>query len=152
MGVDAAPPVATWLELGRQIDLTGLLGAPSLTRLREFPAIALIEGLATPGTCRWPVGRGAERLTGGLGLRDMDVVSVLAQKRLELASGLKVIQQEPPRLLSYGVGEADEEGVDFPVSSGLRVESGIATKGGASQHVAHGSTTILRAVKRPFRG
>jgi prolyl 4-hydroxylase len=145
LGVDAAPPGATWLELGRQIDLTGLLGAPSLTRLREFPAIALIEGLATPGMCRWLMGRGAERLTGGLGLRDMDVVSLLAQKRLELASGLKVIQQEPPRLLSYGVGEADDECVDFPVSSGLGGDARIATKG---QRVA----TCLTSLNDEFEG
>jgi hypothetical protein len=47
----------SWLQLARRIDIRGLLGAPSLIRVHGSPAIALIEGLATPAMCRWLVQR-----------------------------------------------------------------------------------------------
>ena len=113
LGVGAAPADATWLELARRIDMKGLLTAPALAKVHESPAIALIEGLATPGMCRWLIGRGAGRPATGFGLADTDVVLVLIQKRLELASGLKMIQQEAPRVQSYQVEQGDEAHVDF---------------------------------------
>jgi prolyl 4-hydroxylase len=135
--LDAEQPVAdaNWLEMARRIDLKGLLRAPGLTKVREAPAIALIERLATPGMCRWLIGKGEGRLapamvgdyhtgewvkdpirTGlaaGFGLADTDVVLVLTQKRLELASGLKVIQQEAPHVLSYEAGQEYRAHYDF---------------------------------------
>jgi len=105
LGVEPAPADVTWLELARRIDIRGLLKAPALTKVRESLATALIEGLATPGMCRWLIDEGRARLgpamvgdydsgkwvegpirTGlaaGFGLAYTDVVFVLAQKRLE---------------------------------------------------------------------
>ncbi len=114
LGLERAPPDVTWLGLARQIDIKGLLRAPPLTRVHESPAIALIEGLATPGMCRWLIAKGEARRAGGFGLADTDIVLVLTQKRLELASGLKVKQQEAPHVLFYEVGRESREPFDFP--------------------------------------
>lgn len=125
----------SWLPLARRIDLKALLKAPPLTRVHESPAIALIAGLATPAMCRWLIHRGEPKLapamvgdyatgqwvkdpirTGlaaGFGLADTDVVLVLTQKRLELASGLKVLQQEAPHVLSYEPGQEYKAHFDF---------------------------------------
>ena len=134
-GADDARVEGAWVQLARSIDIKGLLRAPSLTRVHESPAIALIEGLATPAMCRWLVQRADSRLgpakigdyatgkgavdpirTGlaaGFGLADKDTVLVLTQKRLELASGLKVLQQEAPHVLSYEVGQEYKAHFDF---------------------------------------
>ena len=137
LGLERAPVDATWLELARRVDIKGLLKAPALTKVHESPAIALIEGVATPGMCSWLIGKGGGRLAPGMvgdygsgqwvrdpirtglaagfGLADTDVVLVLAQKRLELASGLKVMQQEAPHVLSYEVGQEYKAHFDFLV-------------------------------------
>jgi prolyl 4-hydroxylase len=124
-----------WLQLARSIDMKWLLKAPVLTKRHESPAIALIEGLATPPMCGWLIRRAEERLapamigdyatgrgvvdpirTGlaaGFGLADTDVVFVMTQKRLELASGLKIQQQEAPFVLSYEPGQEYKAHFDF---------------------------------------
>lgn len=134
-GEEAATVEGSWLPLARRIDMKALLKAPSLSRVHDAPAIALIEGMATPAMCRWLINRGAARLqpamvgdyatgqwvkdpirTGlaaGFGLADSDVVLVMTQKRLELASGLKVIQQEAPHVLSYEAGQEYKAHFDF---------------------------------------
>ena len=136
-GADGGRIEGSWLELARRINLKGHLTAPPLTRVRESPGIALIEGLATPAMCRWLIAKGGGKLapamvgdystgqwvkdpirTGlaaGFGLADTDVVLVLTQKRLELASGLKVIQQEAPHVLSYEPGQEYKAHFDFLV-------------------------------------
>jgi prolyl 4-hydroxylase len=136
-GAEDAKIEGSWLELARTIDIKRLLTAPSLNRVRESPAIALIEALATPAMCRWLIAKGGGRLAPGMvgdystgqwikdpirtglaagfGLVDTDVVLVMTQKRLELASGLKVIQQEAPHVLSYEVGQEYKAHFDFLV-------------------------------------
>lgn len=134
-GDETAQVEGTWASLARRIDLKGLLRAPALSKLRESPSIALIEGMATPAMCRWLIHRGGERLapamvgdyatgqwvrdpirTGlaaGFGLADTDIVLVLTQKRLELASGLAVHQQEAAHVLCYEVGQEYKAHFDF---------------------------------------
>jgi prolyl 4-hydroxylase len=137
VGMEGAQVDGSWLDIARRIDLKGYLKAPALVQVRESPAIAMIEGLATPAMCRWLIARGGGRLapgrvgdystgqwindpirTGlaaGFGLADTDVVLVMTQKRLELASGLRVIQQEAPHVLSYEVGQEYKAHFDFLV-------------------------------------
>lgn len=137
VGAEQAHVEGSWLDIARRIDLKGYLKAPALAQVRESPAIALIEGLATPAICRWLIAKGGDKLapamvgdystgqwikdpirTGlaaGFGLADTDVVLVLTQKRLELASGLKVIQQEAPHVLSYEPGQEYKAHFDFLV-------------------------------------
>ena len=134
-GQEMASVEGGWLPLARRIDLKGLLTAPPLRRAHESPAIALIEGLATPTMCDWLIHRAGQRLepakigdyatgngvvdeirTGlaaGFGLADTDVVLVMTQKRLELASGLHVQQQEAPHVLSYEPGQEYKAHFDF---------------------------------------
>lgn len=134
-GEEDAQVEGSWLELARRTDMKALLRAPPLTRVKESPAIALIEGLATPAMCRWLIRKGQTRLapamvgdyatgqwvkdpirTGlaaGFGLADTDVVLVMTQKRLELASGLLVRQQEAPHVLSYEAGQEYKAHFDF---------------------------------------
>ena len=134
-GAEGARVEGSWADLARKIDLKGLLRAPSLSKLRESPSIALIEGLATPAMCRWLIHRGGGKLapamvgdytTGqwvrdpirsglaaGFGLADTDIALVLTQKRLELASGLALHQQEAPHVLSYEVGQEYKAHFDF---------------------------------------
>jgi len=52
-------------------------------------------------------------LAAGFGLSDTDSVPVMTQKRLQLASGLKVLQQEAPHVLSYEVGQEYKAHFDF---------------------------------------
>ncbi len=134
-GAPDAKVEGSWADLARKIDLKGLLRAPSLTKLRDSPSIALIEGMLTPAMCRWLIHRGGGKLapamvgdyaTGqwvrdpirsglaaGFGLADTDIVLVLTQKRLELASGLALHQQEAPHVLSYEVGQEYKAHFDF---------------------------------------
>jgi prolyl 4-hydroxylase len=134
-GQEDAQVEGSWLQLARSIALKGLLKAPVLTKQRESPAIAFIEGLATPAMCRWLMQRADQRLTpalirdhttgertadsirtglaAGFGLADTDLVLLMTQKRLELASGLKVQQQEAPFLLSYEPGQEYKAHFDF---------------------------------------
>ncbi len=134
-GQEDARIEGSWLGLARSIDMKWMLKAPKLTRVHESPAIALIEGMATPAMCRWLIhradarlargkigdyatGKGAEDeirtgLAAGFGLVDTDVVLVMTQKRLELASGLKVLQQEAPHVLSYEPGQEYKAHFDF---------------------------------------
>jgi hypothetical protein len=124
-----------WRALARRIDIKGMLKAPPLNRVKDTPSIALIEGMATPAMCRWLIARGAAKVerakigdyktgewvhdphrTGaaaGYGLADTDLVFALTQKRLELASGLLVHQQEAPHVLSYEPGQEYKAHYDF---------------------------------------
>lgn len=137
-GVDQ-PPASSgpdlWKSLARQIDLKALFRAPPLERVRDKPSIALISGLATPAMCAWMIARGKNRVTrgrvsddhtgewvedpvrtgetAGFGLADTDLILALTQKRLELASGLHVHQQEAPQLLSYQPGQEYRAHYDF---------------------------------------
>ncbi|OYW43389.1 MAG: hypothetical protein B7Z38_01835 [Rhodobacterales bacterium 12-64-8] len=126
-----------WKTLARKIDLKGLLKAPPLTQVRTEPAIALLSGLATPAMCGWLIAKGGRKVapgrvgdsktgewvvdpvrTGeaaGFGLADTDLILALTQKRLELASGLHVHQQEAPHVLSYRVGQEYKAHYDFLV-------------------------------------
>ena len=52
-------------------------------------------------------------LVAGFGPSDADAVLVMTQKRLELASGLKVLQQEAPHVLRYEVGQEYKAHFDF---------------------------------------
>jgi len=126
-----------WKTLARKIDLKGLLKAPPLTQVRTEPAIALLSGLATPAMCGWLIAKGGRKVapgrvgdsktgewvvdpvrTGeaaGFGLADTDLILALTQKRLELASGLHVHQQEAPHVLSYEVGQEYKAHYDFLV-------------------------------------
>ena len=126
-----------WKTLARRIDLKGLLRAPGLQAVREKPSIALVSGLATPAICRWLIARAAGRVSrakigdystgewvedpvrtaesAGFGLADTDVILALTQKRLELASGLHVHQQEAPQILSYKPGQEYKAHYDFLV-------------------------------------
>ena len=125
-----------WKTLARKIDLKGLLKAPPLTQARAEPAIALLSGLATPAMCDWLIAKGGRKVvpgrvgdsktgewvldpmrTGeaaGFGLDDTDLILALTQKRLELASGLHVHQQEAPHVLSYQVGQEYKAQLRFP--------------------------------------
>ncbi len=124
-----------WKTLARRIDLKGLLKAPQLVQARREPAIAFLSGLATPGMCGWLIAKGASKVvrakvgdyqsgewvedpirTGeaaGFGLADTDLILALTQKRLELASGLHVHQQEAPHVLSYRPGQEYKAHFDF---------------------------------------
>jgi prolyl 4-hydroxylase len=126
-----------WKTLARRIDLKGLLRAPTLRAVREKPSIALVSGLATPSMGEWLIARSEGRVsrakigdystgewvedpvrTGeatGFGLADTDVILALTQKRLELASGLHVHQQEAPQILSYQPGQEYKAHYDFLV-------------------------------------
>ncbi|MEZ6031267.1 MAG: 2OG-Fe(II) oxygenase [Hyphomonadaceae bacterium] len=126
-----------WKSLARQIDLKTLFRAPPLERVRDKPSIALISGMATPVMCSWLMARGRGKVnralvgdddtgqwvedpvrTGeaaGFGLADTDLILALTQKRLELASGLHVHQQEAPQLLSYMPGQEYRAHYDFLV-------------------------------------
>ncbi len=136
VGLDNAPvDISSWPEFARRIDLKGLLRAPSLKEIRAEPSIALVEGMATGPMCRWLMRRGAARvepakvgdyatgewvldpirtgLAAGFGMADTDIVLVMTQKRLELASGLTVRQQESPYILSYAPGQEYKAHYDF---------------------------------------
>jgi prolyl 4-hydroxylase len=126
-----------WKTVARSIDLKAHLKAPALQQVREQPAIALLSGLATPAMCAWLIARGGAKVarakvgnaqtgewvedpirTGeaaGFGLADTDLILALTQKRLELASGLHVHQQEAPHVLSYRPGQEYRAHYDFLV-------------------------------------
>lgn len=132
---DLTPPGGSWSAVAQRIPLKVLLRAPGLTKQRDAPSIAFIEGLATPAMCQWLIHRAGERLepalvgdyssgewvrdpirTGlaaGFGLPFTDVVILLTQKRLELASGLTMAQQEAPYVLSYEPGQEYKTHYDF---------------------------------------
>jgi prolyl 4-hydroxylase len=115
----------------------GCCGRRGLQAVREKPSIALVSGLATPAICRWLIARAAGRVSrakigdystgewvedpvrtgesAGFGLADTDVILALTQKRLELASGLHVHQQEAPQILSYKPGQEYKAHYDFLV-------------------------------------
>lgn len=134
-GQPGAQIEGSWGGIAQQIDLKGLLRAPVLVKQRDAPSIAFITGLATPAMCEWLIHRGKSGLapamvgdyatgqwirdpirTGlaaGFGLVTTDMVMVLTQKRLELASGLLVQQQEAPFVLSYEVGQEYKAHYDF---------------------------------------
>ena len=124
-----------WKSALGEIDLRVLLKAPALRQARTRPAIAMVDGLATGPMCRWLIARGMPRiepalvgdyntgkwvrdpirtgLAAGFGVATTDVVMVLTQKRLELASGLMVGQQEAPYVLSYEPGQEYKAHFDF---------------------------------------
>jgi hypothetical protein len=135
-GVDnLLPPGTDWREFAGRIDLRSMLRAPSLHEVRAEPSIALLKGLATPQICRWLIARGESRLAPAMvsdsvtgqwvldpvrsglaapfGLATKDMVLVLTQKRLELASGLAILQQEAPHVLSYEVRQEYKAHYDF---------------------------------------
>jgi prolyl 4-hydroxylase len=140
-----------WKTLARRIDLKSLLKAPPLQQVREQPAIALLSGLATPAMCAWLIARGAAKVararvgdartgewvedpirTGeaaGFGLADTDLILALTQKRLELASGLHVHQQEAPHVLSYRPGQEYRAHYDFLVPGEPGFQHILATMG-----------------------
>jgi predicted 2-oxoglutarate/Fe(II)-dependent dioxygenase YbiX len=70
----------------------------------------MVGDYATGQWIRDPIRTG---LAAPFGLADTDVVTVLTQKRLELASGLLVQQQEAPFVLSYEVGQEYKAHYDF---------------------------------------
>lgn len=100
-----------------------LLRAPSLTKVHDSPAIALIGGLATPAMCRWLMAKGAGKLapamvrdySTGQWIKDPIRIGLSAGFGLELASGLKVAQQEAPHVLSYEPGQEYKAHFDFLV-------------------------------------
>ena len=126
-----------WRTVAQKIDLKAHLRAPPLEKVREKPSIALITGMATPAMCAWLMARGRLKVTrakigdyalgqwvedphrtgaaAGLGLADTDLILALTQKRLELASGLHVHQQEAPQILSYEIGQEYKPHYDFLV-------------------------------------
>jgi predicted 2-oxoglutarate/Fe(II)-dependent dioxygenase YbiX len=126
-----------WKTLARRIDLKALFKAPELAPVREKPSIALVSSLATPAMCAWLMARGEGKVSrakigdystgewvedpvrtgeaAGFGLSDTDVILALTQKRLELASGLHVHQQEAPQILSYKPGQEYKAHYDFLV-------------------------------------
>ncbi len=132
---DWAGAIAPWRTLRKEIDMKVLLRPPPLRRIRESPAIALIDGLATPAMCGWLISKATTRLTpalvgdfatgrwvpdpmrtglaAGFGLVDTDVVMVLTQERLARGSGLMVHQQEAPHVLSYDPGQEYKAHFDF---------------------------------------
>jgi predicted 2-oxoglutarate/Fe(II)-dependent dioxygenase YbiX len=71
---------------------------------------AMVGDYATGQWVRDPIRTG---LAAGFGLADTDIVLVLTQKRLALASGLAVHQQEAPYVLSYEVGQEYKAHFDF---------------------------------------
>ena len=122
-------------QLRDGIDLRQVLKPPPLRRVSTSPSIAEIDGLLTPGMCRWIIHRAEPRMSraevidygsgqttadpnrtgksAGFGLLDTDVVMVLAQERLGRASGLIVHQQEAPHVLSYDPGQEFRLHVDY---------------------------------------
>jgi prolyl 4-hydroxylase len=142
---------ARWHTLRSQIDLKKLLKAPALRQVKESPAIALIDGLATKAVCSWLISRSEGRLqrgmvgdyqtgqwvpdpirTGlaaGFGLVDTDLVMVLTQERLARASGLLVHQQEAPHVLSYERGQEYKAHYDFLVPGDPAFEHILAAMG-----------------------
>ena len=140
-----------WKTLARRIDLRGLLKAPALTQVRTEPAIALLSGLATPAMCSWLIAKGAGKVTpakvgdyqtgqwvqdpvrtgeaAGFGLADTDLILAMTQKRLELASGLHVHQQEAPHVLSYQPGQEYRAHFDFLVPGEAAFQHILETMG-----------------------
>ncbi len=140
-----------WKTLARRIDLKALLKAPPLTQVRTEPAIALLSGLATPAMCGWLIAKGRAKVapakvgdykTGewvqdpirsgeaaGFGLADTDLILALTQKRLELASGLHVHQQEAPHVLSYQPGQEYKAHYDFLVPGEQAFQHVLETMG-----------------------
>jgi prolyl 4-hydroxylase len=124
-----------WINIATRIDLKSHLRAPSLEKTMEKPSIALISGMATRAMCTWLIGRGRLKVTrarigdyrtgqwvedpvrtgeaAGYGIADTDLILALTQKRLELASGLHVRQQEAPHILSYTEGQEYKAHYDF---------------------------------------
>jgi len=124
-----------WTDIATRIDMKSHLRAPSLEKTLEKPAVALISGMATRAMCAWLIGRGRLKVTrarigdystgqwvedpvrtgeaAGYGLADTDLILALTQKRLELASGLHVRQQEAPHILSYTQGQEYKAHYDF---------------------------------------
>ncbi len=89
-------------------------------------------------------------LAAGSGLVETDVVIVLTQKRLELASGLAVQKQETAFVLSYEAGREYKSHYDFLMSSEPAFAHLLETLG---QRVATCLTWLkdMRAANPPFR-
>ena len=126
---------ARWHNMRVGIDLQKLLKPAPLKRVSTSPSIAEIDGLVTPGMCRWMIHRAEPRmergqvidyatgkmvpdpnrtgLSAGFGLLDTDLVMVLAQERLARTTGLIVHQQEVPHVLSYEPGQEFRQHVDY---------------------------------------
>ncbi len=162
---EASPDL--WKTLARRIDLKGHLKALRLVQERAEPAIAMLTGLATPAMCQWLIAKGRSKVarakvgdyqsggwvedpirTGeaaGFGLADTDLILALTQKRLELASGLHVLQQEAPHVLSYQRGQEYKAHFDFLVPGEPAFQHLLATMG---QRVA----TCLTWLNDDFEG
>lgn len=149
-----APPRESnefWKSLAQRIDLKGHLRAPPLEKVRDSPSIALISGMATPAMCAWLIARGRRKVSrariadyetgqwiedthrtghaAGFGLADLDVIFALTRKRLELASGLHVHQQEIPQILSYTEGQEYKGHYDFLVPEAANFRQILETTG-----------------------
>lgn len=142
---DVSSP-ALWRKVRASVDLEAVLTPPPILQLCPSPMIGVMENYAPPAYADWLIRKAADLLepsqvydTATGQVRDdqirtalaasftvlhRDVVVAVMQERAARATGLAVIQHEPPNVISYLPGQKFEEHFDFldPASSHFRDE------------------------------
>jgi predicted 2-oxoglutarate/Fe(II)-dependent dioxygenase YbiX len=133
LALGAKPSDSDWRAAA--IDPAGLLALPPLRALSDAPRIRTIERFLSPAMCAWLIGRArndlirartydvvnADGVVSALRTNtervfrffDLDVVLVLAQLRMSLATKASLFAMEEPTVLHYEPGEQFHRHYDY---------------------------------------
>jgi len=133
----AAPGAAIgdWRQLAASLDLRIWGAAPAARVLSADPKVYVFEGFITAPVCEWIVGRARGRLAraqvydaasgkdvvsatrtnsvANLNLASVELLDLLVQSRMSVASGLPMQNMEAPAVLHYAPGELNGDHFDF---------------------------------------
>ena len=129
------PPAASWARLRRAIDIDAWRSPPPAEILSADPAVSVVRGLLPRPACDWLISRVRDKLQRALvhnpdthaqtqneirtnsnavfRLTDTNLVVMLLQERLAVASGTQVKSMEGPQVLHYAPGEQYRRHFDF---------------------------------------
>lgn len=117
------------------VDLDAWGRVPAGVYLHDAPDIRLYRDFLNPQVCAWLIGRSRDRLvrarvydvgsktdvvsekrtnsSAGFDLMETDLVHLLVQRRISLASGLPLVHMEGATVLHYDVGQEIDNHYDF---------------------------------------
>ncbi len=124
-----------WDRLASRIDPSAWQSGPPGRELSADPQIRAFDSLLSPQICDWIMDRASPRLTraevydavnkrnivgqtrtnrvANFGLSDVELLDVLVQVRMSLASRIPMNHMEAPAVLHYAVGEESTNHYDF---------------------------------------
>ena len=117
------------------IDLSIWLSVAPVQELSAEPRVRALDAFITPAFCEWLITRARGRLTrarvydpvsredvvratrsnsvANFGLADVELLDVVLQAKMSLASGVPMNQMEAPAVLHYAAGEEASDHFDF---------------------------------------